>query len=625
MMKRKLKDKEMSLRQSISLFWRAFCLLAGRVPTVFVSIAVNSVFSGLSPYVAVYLSAQIIDELAGARDRTRLVELVLITLAAGAVLGFVGALLRRWKNKAMSLLYVCREKIYPDKLMDMDYEDMDNQSTHDLLSQILQADKWSMWGLAKISGNVDELIRCSFRIIGALTLSVGLFTNRIPEAGKLAFLNHPLCNTLILITLLAVTILAPMFNNKADLYWSKNAEEATLSNRLFSFYGYELSGKTRALDVRIYGQESFVGHYIRKCNPLGPRSDIAKNAKGLMGVFRFLSAAVLSAFTGLVYVFVCVKAWAGAFGVGSVTQYVGAITSLSGAVSGLIGKLGDIRANGPFLQTMFEFLDIPNRMYQGSLTTEKRDDRQYDVEFRDVSFCYPGSSDYALRHVSIKFQVGRRLAVVGQNGSGKTTFIKLLCRLYDPTEGEILLNGIDIRKYSYRDYMDIFSVVFQDFQLLSLPIGQNVAACAEYDGERVLKSLNAAGFSERLSGLKQGLGTYIGRRLKEDGVEFSGGERQRLAIARALYKDAPFIILDEPTAALDPVAEAEIYEGFDSIVEDKTAIYISHRLSSCRFCDEIVVFDGGCVVQQGAHETLLADENGKYYELWNAQAQYYTA
>ncbi len=276
------------------------------------------------------------------------------------------------------------------------------------------------------------------------------------------------------------------------------------------------------------------------------------------------------------------------------------------------------------MEKTFEYLDLPNSMYQGSLTTEKRRDRQYEVEFKDVSFKYSGSDVWALRHVNMKFKVGKRLAIVGENGSGKTTFIKLLCRLYDPQEGQILLNGIDIRKYKYDDYMNIFAVVFQDFQLICQPLGANVAGKMEYDRERVHKALVDAGFGDRLATMEKGLDTMLYKDLSDDGVDVSGGEAQKIAIARALYKDAPFIILDEPTAALDPIAEAEIYGKFDEIAGDKTAIYISHRLSSCKFCDEIAVFHEGAVIQQGSHASLVADTNGKYYELWNAQAQYYT-
>ena len=262
-------------------------------------------------------------------------------------------------------------------------------------------------------------------------------------------------------------------------------------------------------------------------------------------------------------------------------------------------------------------------MYQGTLSTEKRDDNEYEIEFRNVSFKYPGSENYALKNVNFKFNIGERLAFVGMNGSGKTTFVKLLCRLYDPTEGQILLNGIDITRYDYEQYMALFSVVFQDYAVFAFDIAGNVSASSEPDRDRVLDCLVRAGLGERISELENGIDTFITKNYDATGVDFSGGEKQKIAIARALYKESPFIILDEPTASLDPLAEADIYARFNEIVTDKTAVYISHRLSSCRFCDKIVVFDNGEIIQQGDHETLVADENGKYFELWHAQAQHY--
>ena len=199
----------------------------------------------------------------------------------------------------------------------------------------------------------------------------------------------------------------------------------------------------------------------------------------------------------------------------------------------------------------------------------------------------------------------------------------MLCRLYDPTEGCILLNGIDIRKYDYQEYISLFSVVFQDFKLFAFSLGQNVAASAQYEKERVLACLEKAGFGERLKTLPDQDETYLYKGFDEQGVEISGGEAQKIALARALYKDAPFIVLDEPTAALDPIAEYDIYKRFNELVEDKTAIYISHRLSSCRFCDDIAVFHEGEMIQRGNHETLLKEKEKKYYEMWTAQAQYY--
>ena len=290
--------------------------------------------------------------------------------------------------------------------------------------------------------------------------------------------------------------------------------------------------------------------------------------------------------------------------------------------------MGDMRNNSVFLKMTFEFLDMPNEMRQGDKGISCFSQPfagDFEIEFRDVSFRYPESEVYALRHVSMKFWAGERMAIVGMNGSGKTTFIKLLCRLYDPTEGQILLNGVDIRQYNYESYMALFSVVFQDFKLLSFSLGQNVAAASHYDEKKVRDRLVKVDLGDRLEKLPNGLDTCLGKEFDEEGVLLSGGEAQKTAIARALYYDAPLVVLDEPTAALDPVTEMENYKKMDEIAENKSVIYISHRLSACCFCDEIAVFHKGELIQKGSHDALLADAEGKYSELWHtqAQAQYY--
>lgn len=578
----------------------------------------------VAPYVGIFLSAQIISELSGLRRPEKLWFLVLMALLSAALFGTVMTLLRQWDQ------FNCRKRsykmgnIWADKLAEMDFADTDSSEVRAKLDQIGENRNWNSWGLERIDGIVGNFTSGLFGILSAIFLTVSLFTQRVPEAaGKLTVLNHPIFILLILAVLFLVAFLGPACQAKAESYFASFAEETKQGNRLCNFIAVAEDSK-RSADVRMYNQQKIAVHYMESDSTFFPGGLIAKCARGAMGLWNALGSCISAVLTGLVYVFVCLKAWSGAFGVGAVTQYVGAVTALSGNIGLLIQGFGTLKNNTPFLKTVIDFLDIPNKMYQGSLTTEKRSDRQYEVEFKDVSFRYPGASNWALRHVNMKFKVGSRLAVVGENGSGKTTFIKLLCRLYDPQEGQILLNGIDIRKYNYRDYMDVFSVVFQDFRLLSQPLGNNVAGSMTYDRERVRKALKDAGFEDRLETMPEGLDTYLYKDFEKKGVEISGGEAQKIAIARALYKDAPFIILDEPTAALDPIAEAEIYSKFNDIADDRTAIYISHRLSSCKFCDEIAVFQNGAVTQMGSHDQLLADKNGKYYELWNAQAQYYT-
>lgn len=616
-------EGKMTFREAFSLNFRAFKLLRQKRPGLFESIFCNAVVTAVIPYIGIYFSARILNELGGERRPEVLWEWVLLTVVVTALAGLLKAAAARWQNSREGANYFIRTDIYNDKMLRMDFCVLDEQHTHDLYSQIKQNDNWSGWGFWRVRVNFERIVNAIITILSGLALSVTLFTLPVPAGSQYAFLNSPLFILAFLAIMAVVIFLAPLCITKADSYWVKAADGATFGNRFFSFFGFIMHTKERMLDMRMYNQQEICSQSYKQTNTFSPGGPMARYSKGPVGGLVALSAAISTVFTGFAYLFVCLKAWAGAFGVGSVTQYVGAITALAKGVSDLMKIAGEIKNNGEFLRTSFEFLDLPDRMYQGSLTTEKRADRQYEVEFKDVSFKYPGSEDYALRHVSMKFKIGERLAVVGRNGSGKTTFIKLLCRLYDPTEGQILLNGIDIRKYKYEDYLKVFAVVFQDFQLLAFPLGQNVAAAQDYDRKRAEKCLRMAGFGERLDSMPEGLDTCLYREFDEKGVEVSGGEAQKIALARALYKDAPFIVLDEPTAALDPIAEYEVYSHFDELVSDKTAIYISHRLSSCRFCDEIAVFDHGQVVQQGSHDSLLADENGQYAKLWHAQAQYY--
>lgn len=605
---------------------RALKLFYKRYPQMILSRLISVVWNSLTPYVSIYLSALVIDELAGSRNVERLQLLVLITLASAAVIALGTALLKKWMEAQSAGMWFKVENILSEKMLDMDYVSLDETHTAELLSTIRQNMNGGGWGLYRVVVAYEELCSSILTILGGISLTVSLFVSRVPVgAGALSALNNPLVVLAVITVMLAVTFIAPVLNNKSGSYYAKHADSHNLGNRLFSFFGWLGYYSELAPDVRIYRQDRICGrHNHNKDDTFCSNGLFARLAWGPMGLFAAAGSAVSVIFTGVVYAFVCLKALAGAFGLGSVTQYVASITKVSGGMSSFVSTLGDMRNNAPFLELTFEFLDIPNNMYQGSLTVEKRNDRKYEVEFRNVSFKYPGSENYALRNVNMKFEIGKRLAVVGMNGSGKTTFIKLLCRLYDPTEGEILLNGIDIRKYNYAEYMNIFSVVFQDFKLFSLTLGENVASGSRIDREKVIDCLNKAGFGGRLVEMPNGIDTYLYTDYEKDGVNVSGGEAQKIAIARALYKDSPFIILDEPTAALDPIAEAEIYGKFDEIAGDKTAIYISHRLSSCKFCDEIAVFHEGAVIQQGTHASLVADESGKYYELWHAQAQYYT-
>lgn len=615
-------SQKASFKETVISSRRAYGLMHKEFPGLLSSMTCAYAFNAALPYIAIWFSAQIINELAGLRRPQVLWPLVLASLGSALILGIIHQVLHTWNIKMQNRFIFNRQKVYTDKLLSMDYEDVDKAEVRSLLDKIRGNENWSCWGMYVLMNVLEYAVTGIAGILGAVTLTVSLFVHRVPQ-GNLVILNHPVFILLFVGALVLATQFSAFCHNKSSENHAALSEEATFGNRLCNYMLLSERPKAAA-DVRLYNQQKISMWYLEQDKTFLPGGPYAKCAAGPMGTWAAVGACTEALLVGMVYVFVCFKAWAGAFGVGSIMQYVGAVTALSRNLSQLMKGLGLLRSNVPFMEDIYTFLDIPNRMYRGSLTTEKRADRQYQVEFKDVSFKYPGSDTWSLRHVNMKFKVGSRLAVVGENGSGKTTFIKLLCRLYDPQEGQILLNGIDIRKYKYDDYIGIFSVVFQDFQLVSQPLGANVAGRMDYDRARAEQALRDAGFGDRLDTMPQGLDTVLYKDFGEAGVEVSGGEAQKIAIARALYKDAPFIILDEPTAALDPIAEAEIYSKFNEISGDRTAIYISHRLSSCKFCDEILVFSQSSVIQQGTHEALLAEADGKYAQLWNAQAQYYT-
>lgn len=626
-MSEKAKKKSLLLpwKEAAHINIKAMKLLWGEYPQMFASRIIYIIYNALTPYVGIYLSALILGELSTTRDPQRLMRLVIITLASAAVISLIAALIRKWYMTNSAGMYYKVDRILTKKLLDMDFACVEDAKTQQLLSTIIQNQNGQGWGLINAYSGVEQIVSSATTILGGAALTVTLFTSRVPQsAGWLTVLNNPFIVLLVLAVMILITYASPALSSKANEYWARETDKHNLANRLFGFYGWMGYHKDLAADIRIYRQDIICDKYnTDKHGTFASKGPFAKSAKGPIGLYTAAGSAVSVVFTGFVYAFVCLKAIAGAFGVGEVTQYVSAVTMLAGGASKIFGNLNTARMNASFLKPVFEFLEMPSDMSTGTVPISESDIKNFEIEFKNVSFKYPGSEDYVLKNVSLKLNSGSCTAIVGQNGSGKTTFIKLLCRLYDPTEGVITLNGRDIREYDYAQYMRVFSVVFQDFKLFDFMLAQNVASGSGYDGGLVEECLEKSGFGERLKSLPQGIETYLHKGFSKEGVDVSGGEAQKIALARTLYRNAPFIVLDEPTAALDPIAESEMYAHFNSIVGGKTAVYISHRLSSCRFCQDILVFDCGRLVQRGEHEELLADESGKYYELWTAQSQYY--
>ena len=373
-----------------------------------------------------------------------------------------------------------------------------------------------------------------------------------------------------------------------------------------------------AKEIRLHGlQEWLLGTYkkndefgndcYKQANDCYIRSGIGR---GFLSFIQQCSA----------YAFLIAKVLAGGMGVGSFTMCIGAVTSFGEALRQIIQSLNEIKVYDLYYDDLDEYLNMPAKMREGrQLPVESK---EHTIEFRNVSYRYAGSEVWALRNVNITIEKGQRLSLVGENGSGKTTFIKLLCRLYDPTEGVILMDGVNIRDLDYEQYLAQFSTVFQDFSLFDFSVRENLAFDGRVSDERIMDAVRQVGLEQRIKTLPKGLDTHVGRTFDEQGFEPSGGEAQKLALARALIKDAPVVILDEPTAAMDARAEYELYRNFNDLTGGKTAIYISHRMSSSRFCDRVAVLENGRLTEYGTHDELIR-QGGQYAELYAMQAQYY--
>lgn len=610
-------NKKRTLVEDAGMILKGIGIWQKIMPAYLPYLIFDSIFDCAKPYFPLYMSAAIVNELSASCNLQRLLLLAGIAIVGSFALSLLSRFTSGKLQSFCELSYSRLEAYLFDAANHFQYEHLEDPEVALARTRITSIMNATGGGLQKILRLSPDILKKLMNVLVSVALTVSLF--RIaPDTygGFFAFVNSPWAALVLAAAIAANSFLSVKLSVRSIAKINNAVANVAPMNNLLSAHMEAQGTDMHIFKLNTISMADYEEHMLR------PRwlKDFESAGVSLAVGKQLLTMAMKI----LVFLFTAAKAWMGVIGIGNFILYQGTVQKFVEATSELGGNLGELRDNNRYLKETFAYLEMPNQMYKGTLAVEKRDDIDYEIEFRDVSFRYPRSEVWVLRHVNMKFKIGDKLAIVGENGSGKTTFIKLLCRLYDPTEGKILLNGIDITRYRYDEYMDLFSVAFQDYALFAFSIAQNVAASDRVDTARVQNCLNRVGLGEKIANLPKGIHTNIGREYENDGVDFSGGEQQKIALARALYKDAPFMILDEPTAALDPIAEAEIYARFNDIASDKTSVFISHRLSSCRFCDEIAVFHKGRLVQLGSHDELVADENGKYRELWNAQAQYYT-
>ncbi|MCR4742195.1 MAG: ABC transporter ATP-binding protein/permease [Treponema sp.] len=488
-----------------------------------------------------------------------------------------------------------------DYAMALDFEHTEDPQA---LNQLNKAKEGVSW----YSGNVCGILNQFFDII----------TNVIVFFGVIAIIAGSA--PLIIPVQIVVIILVTIFQSKIRQIELKSFEGLSKINRIINYIFYQLAEFQYGKDIRLYDSSKLFMETGEK--HLDQQIKIwkyqAEGSKKQQYCINLVSAAE----NFLVYFYLGYQALKKLISIGQFSMCISASSNLTNSCENLIRCFQEIIKRSKYAQEYLKFIEYPQAVQKGNKKIKNQD--QHIIEFRHVYFKYPRSQEYVLKDINITIPSGQHLAVVGLNGAGKTTFIKLLCRLYDVSQGQILVDGINIKEYSDEEYRKLFAVLFQDFKIFAFSLKENIAFGQEASDEELERVLKLAGLYEYAQSLPQKTDTCVNKSFDKGGTEFSGGQKQKLAIARALYKDSPIIILDEPTAALDPIAEADIYARFNnSLAGGKTAIYISHRLSSCIFCDKIAVFSNNQIKEYGSHKDLMKIEDGLYQQMFTTQAKQY--
>ena len=532
--------------------------------------------------------------IAAAVHYTVLLALAVITARLISAAGnFVLEILREWFTEHIGL---CLAK----RTMDIDFQYTEDPNVLDKLNKAQEGMGWYSGGVMGVTDTV---------------YSIGVNIGTAVTSAAIIIFTCPILLPVQVISLVFISWLQAKVNKIGQASFAKLSK----SNRIFGYVFWHLVDFRTGKDIRLYDSVEMINRklefYSKKMNTI--LKDQAHSERSCFYGMEITN----SIRDGLSCFYIGWLALSGIITIGDVSMCISAAGTLYSSLQGIVESLQDIANKCNYAHHYIEFMEYPAALSKGS---RKVTGDSHFIEFHNVSFKYPRSKKWALRNVNISIKQGEHLSVVGLNGAGKTTFIKLLCRLYDVTEGEILIDGVNIKEYSDEEYKKLFTVVFQDFSLFAFSLRENIVFSSDTATDSVINEvIEKSGLSEDVGNLINGLDTMIFKSFDENGTELSGGQKQKVAIARSLYKDSPIVILDEPTAALDPIAEYDIYRQFDTLVGGKTAVYISHRLSSCKFCDHIAVFVDGTIKEYGTHDDLMAADGGIYAKMFAAQAHYY--
>ena len=552
------------------------------------------------PFVAVLLPKLVLEELSGARDPARLLLLTIAAAGFSGLIYWLSGYLSLQRDRANAKFNNLTDRVLADRTLTMDYPYLEDPEVLKMVQQFMQG-RMTQGGLA-----------------GAFGWALGNGLPALLTALGMLFILARLSGGLLGL-LLAATAVSLVLLRLQVKYLSGMTMEMADGNRILSYLFSIFTDFSYGKDIRLFEAEPLMTTRMKDTVDELWRVCFGNYTKS--GACQAGRAAIAQGVVALIYAMLAVQTVQKGLFIADFVMLTAAAVSFASsvmtAVTSAMNFYGALKMVAPF----GEYMNLPPVLSQGSepvpeLTGEDA------VVFDHVSFTYPRATEPTLKDLCFTIKRGERLAVVGENGAGKTTMIKLLLRLYEPDEGTIYLGGRDIRTMSREETLKQFAVVFQDFKLLAFSVKENICIGPDGDEERLHEVLRKLDLDKVLESTPHGAETSVYRLFDEEGVEFSGGERQKMAIARALYKDSPIVVMDEPTAALDPIAEAEIYGHLNQLVEHKTALFISHRLSSCKFCDRVAVFENGGVTQCGSHKELMAQE-GLYRRMFAAQARYY--
>lgn len=592
----------------------------------------------------------------GDKSLTALIQMVIIIIVIDLLLRVINTLIfnRNWPGYTETRFKLIHNRI--DKALSMNYETLEQPHILDMAMKASQATGGNNNGVEGLMHDIENLSR----VIVTMVISFTMIT---------------VLDWRLIIALVVICIINFISFRRAVIFDKKNVWDAMPPYwRQQSYLERCTQDFDYAKDIRLFNMKDWLHEkqhetfsvwidlYIKGRHVWWQHSNVYTITGMIQGAFMYLILikAILEPTNPLT--------------IGNFTLYISLCGAFSSALTSFLNQLGGIERNSMEVDDFRTFIDFDGGDVEGfriekdqnafrlfeekvepykstkhkkekksnqkSLISSNEKDMELkkrflraqslfengeiNFEFKNVYYKYEGAEDYSLKNISLKFKWGEKLAIVGLNGAGKTTFIKLLLRLYNATEGEILLNGLNVNEYNKEDYFALFSPVFQNVEIFAFPLAENVSMLPENQTDKKLAydSLVKGGMKDKVDSLPNGVDTQLLKIIYDDGVDFSGGEKQKLALARALYKNAPIIVLDEPTAALDALAEYELYKNFDSLIGSKSAIYISHRLSSTRFCDNVVMFAHGELVEYGTHESLMA-KGGEYAKMFEVQAQYY--